>query len=459
MTTAFALLDADACIEHCNPALGALLGQSHETLTGVSFLSLFDAGDGEAVVAAFGDALAGRSPPPQDTRIATGSRVRWVNLMLSNFTREGSVGQVIALLADRSEQHATRVEIKRQSDLLASILTTATDAIVMIDRSGTITLANAATEQLFGHSAAELVGRNINVLLPQDERSVHDLYLARFAATREAHIIGRPREVQACRKDGTVFPVRLAVNEIDHLMSFIAFMHDMTDSVAMREEIVSVAVLEQQRIGRELHDSTQQALTGLALLAQTLLDRMQAATLSAADHALMRRLVDGLSDAQHEVQQLARGLVPFPIDGAALPGALAALARSVDRSDGIRCVAHCGTRLPVLGAEAATHVYRIAQEAVHNAIRHSNGRHITIDLLMEDASLALRVTDDGHGRHPASVSRSGVGIRLMEHRCSLAGGRLQLTAREGGGTCVLCSVPIPAPVHLVEQATHPAYGD
>ncbi len=221
---------------------------------------------------------------------------------------------------------------------------------------------------------------------------------------------------------------------------------EITQIKSLQREVSSIAAVEQQRIGQELHDDIQQEFAGLGLLAQTLCDILPARAEAARE--LAARLAQGIAAANERLHTLARGLVPVPVEAASLAPALAELARSTRETWRVSCLFE-PSQVRVRDADAATHLYRIAQEAVRNATRHANADRITIRLAAPDGGVMLEVSDNGIGLPPPGRIRPGVGLRLMEHRCSLIGGRLVAESQPGGGTRVACMLPaqpdLPAP--------------
>lgn len=213
---------------------------------------------------------------------------------------------------------------------------------------------------------------------------------------------------------------------------------DITQIKSLQKEVASIASLEQQRIGQELHDGIQQELTGLGLLAQTLADRLCGE--AADDRQLALRITQGIAASAGHVRSLARGLVPMPIPADKFSLALAELARSTRESLGVECTFE---EAPVRIRDSATasHLFRIAQEAVRNATRHSNAARISIRLAASEGNLRLEIRDNGVGLPPRNELRRGVGLKLMEHRCSLLGGRFVTESQPGKGTVIRCVVP------------------
>lgn len=213
---------------------------------------------------------------------------------------------------------------------------------------------------------------------------------------------------------------------------------DITQIKSLQQEVASVAAVEQQRIGQELHDGIQQELAGLGLLAQTLCDILPARGEAARD--LAQRLAQGIAAANERLHALARGLVPVPVDVESLAPALAELARGTREAFAVACLFE-PSQVRIPDADTATHLYRIAQEAVRNATRHSNADRITIRLAAPDGGVMLEVSDNGIGLPPPGRIHQGVGLRLMEHRCSLIGGRFVAESQPAGGTRIACILP------------------
>lgn len=229
-------------------------------------------------------------------------------------------------------------------------------------------------------------------------------------------------------------------DEMDRVTGVVVTLIDVTAEKALREDIVTIATLEQQRIGQELHDGTQQELTGLGLLAQSLSESLGAKG-EAAEAALAAKLATGIAETNRHVHELSRGLVPVPVGAARLEAALTDLARRTETSAGLECRLEYSAPAEVADDFIATHLFRIAQEAVTNAARHAQATSVQIRLHSGRSELRLEVADNGKGMQQPKPEGSGVGLRIMEDRCALIGGSLTVGQRAGGGTIVSCLVP------------------
>ncbi|HUN33543.1 MAG TPA: GAF domain-containing sensor histidine kinase [Trebonia sp.] len=199
------------------------------------------------------------------------------------------------------------------------------------------------------------------------------------------------------------------------------------------------AVEERQRLARELHDAVSQKLFSIrahvraaAVLAERDPER---ATMA------MSAVSELVADAQAELRAVIEGLAPPALDG--LVASLRRYADLAGRAHGVR-VTVTGRSLPVLDPATEVAVYRVAQEALHNALRHSGGHHVTISVSGAARRVALEVTDDGAGFDPASAPGGGLGLASMRQRATAAGGTLRVTSAPGQGTTVRLEAPVRA---------------
>ncbi len=217
----------------------------------------------------------------------------------------------------------------------------------------------------------------------------------------------------------------------------------LTEEIAERErlerEVLDVAESERRRIGRDLHDSLGQLLTGTALAGQVLQEKLTSRSLEEARDA--ERLVNLVEEAIELTRNLSRGLDPTGLESGGLTQGLRELAAKTNQLSPTRCVYRLSAPVEVSDSIIATHLYRIAQEAVSNAIKHAQAQRI--DLLLEGgpAWVRLTVNDDGRGL-PAAARGDGMGVRIMAHRASMMRGSFGIHARPSGGTSVVCEVPL-----------------
>jgi two-component system CheB/CheR fusion protein len=345
------------------------------------------------------------------------------------------------MLLDMTERDRAERALRWSEDHLRSIVNTAADAIVTIDEQGAIETFNTAAEYMFGYAAAEVVGRNVNLLMPPPYRDEHAGFIARYRETGEAHVIGTGREVVGLRKDGTTFPLHVAVSQIDHLGGFTGILRDLSDRQQLEWRLAEAQGEERRRLARELHDGLGGDLTGIGLLAQTLRTRLANAGSTLAAKAA--ELVTCIEDAQKQLRAAARELMPVDTIPEGLMEALNTLVKQCETTSGIPCRFQCEPPIHFEDPGTALHLFRIAQEAVHNARRHSQAAEISVTLQRVGDSLEIVVTDDGTGLKQVPGNHSGIGMDSMRQRARLLGGDCSVLPREGGGTVVRCRVPLP----------------
>ena len=329
---------------------------------------------------------------------------------------------------------------ERVEEQLHAVLEASLDALVVIGADDRMLVFNGSASRMFGYAAQEVIGRDVRMLLPPQQRAQYDECLLGYRATRPWHGIPRAHELTACRRDGVHFPALLSMYATSDADLIVGCLRDLSADKALQEEVLRIAALERQRIGQELHDGTQQELTGLGLLVHNLSEQLRE---DRSDEAqLADRIAAGITEANRRVRSMARGLVPVQIDGDSLPAALDELARGTQETYKLACRLECSGRLEIPDAGIATHLYRIAQEAVSNAARHARADAVLIKLAGDEHRLRLEVHDNGVGIRKARAVSGGVGLRLMEHRCAAIGGRFRVQARPDGGTVVTCAVPL-----------------
>lgn len=218
-----------------------------------------------------------------------------------------------------------------------------------------------------------------------------------------------------------------------------ALRNEISERQRLETELMEVAVRERRRIGQDLHDSLCQHLTGTALVGQTLCGKLEERALPEAQDA--RKIVDLLEDAIQLARNVAKGLLPVGEGAAGLMRSLEEYAEATSRTFGVSCVLECDSPVLLSSPVIATQMFRIAQEAVGNAVKHGPAAHIVISLEASDHGLHLAVADDGPGILDGG-SGSGLGMGIMADRAKHIGGALNIERRPEGGTRVSLLVPI-----------------
>jgi PAS domain S-box-containing protein len=215
---------------------------------------------------------------------------------------------------------------------------------------------------------------------------------------------------------------------------------DITERKSLEEAILEISSREQRRIAQDLHDGLGQHLTGIAFMSKVLEEKLSDQSLPEAVEAA--KIVKMVNQAIDHTRQLARGLHPVAAEPLGLMSALKKWASEVEELFHIRCTFECEKPLRIHDANLATHLYRIAQEGVTNAIRHGKSQHILIGLSGKSGTGTLIIRDDGEGFPKKPADPPGVGLSIMNYRADMVGGSVKVQPNEGRGITVTCVFPI-----------------
>jgi PAS domain S-box-containing protein len=302
-------------------------------------------------------------------------------------------------------------------------------------------LVNDAAVRQYGWSRDELLSRSVEILSAGPNQPVlppvHDAIVT-------ADLPLEPFETQHRTQDGRVLEVEVWTQSIDcgGQAGELVFAIDVTERRAFGQALMEAIGGEQRRIAQEMHDGLGQELTGLALSVRALANRAQKErdAISVDLDQLALLATSCIQDAHRIVQ----GLSPLTNADGNLDAALELLAQRSSLS-GTRVKFRSRHEVPqVVELKMRNHLYRIAQEAVQNALKHSGAKNIDIELWSRPGDLRLSVIDDGQGLTAGLEKRSGLGMRTMRFRASAIGGRLLITRGANGGNSVVCEVPIKA---------------
>jgi PAS domain S-box-containing protein len=341
---------------------------------------------------------------------------------------------------DITEVKRAEEALQQERNFVSAILNTVGTLIMVLDLDGRVVQFNRACEQTTGRQFEQVRGAPAWELFPPlDDRerfknAFEQLRMGRAPKNSEWHWLtgdGGPRLISW---SGTVLPD--ANGQVRHI---IATGVDVTESKRLEKAILEISAREEHRIGQDLHDGLGQHLTGIAfmskVLEQKLADKSEA---EAADAAKIVRLVN---EAIHKTRELSRGLLPVVSDAGGLMSALEQYALEVRDLFGLSCSFECDQPVLIFDETVANHMYRIAQEAVNNAIKHGRGENILIRLCSDEDGVALSIRDDGLGLPEDVRNSTGMGLHIMNYRAKMIGAALQIRPREGrSGTVVTCKL-------------------
>ena len=214
------------------------------------------------------------------------------------------------------------------------------------------------------------------------------------------------------------------------------------EKARLEREVLEISEGERRRIGHDLHDGLGQRLTAASMSVNALVGALKTDAPALAETAgdIGRQLREAIA----ETRSHSHGLAPVALVDDGLVIALSTLAEGTSRGGEVRCVFECPEPVRVADAEIAGHLYRIAQEAVNNALKHADSTEIRIGLERRDGMLVLEVDDDGEGFGEGEPPGKGIGFRVMRYRSELIGGMLTFGSAPAGGARISCRVPFPA---------------
>jgi signal transduction histidine kinase len=214
--------------------------------------------------------------------------------------------------------------------------------------------------------------------------------------------------------------------------------HEMQERSRLEKELLEIAEAEQRRIGQDLHDSLGQHLTATAMAGKLLAKKLQEK--SPAEAAAANRVVELTEEAVELTRKLARSLHPVELEAHGLADALQQLAAHISRAFNVSCRFASAGPLEVADIKVRTQLFRIAQEAVSNAIRHGRARHIVISFEGIGERRLLAVTDDGSGLPPDARKKNGLGLRIMDYRARMIGATFDIENLPAGGARAVCAL-------------------
>lgn len=214
---------------------------------------------------------------------------------------------------------------------------------------------------------------------------------------------------------------------------------DISEIRRLERQLIEISDREQARIGQDLHDGLCQVLVSAAFDCNMLQQKLAAKSLENSEDA--QRLSTLLDAAITQARQVSRGLYPVKLEAEGLMSALEELAANTSSRFKLPCMLQCEQQVRVLNNSVSTHLYRIAQEAVNNAVRHASASQICIGLEMNGEVVVLSVRDDGIGM-PRGSKRLGMGLHIMEYRVHTIGAKMQINSLKGAGTTITVQVPL-----------------
>ena len=301
-----------------------------------------------------------------------------------------------------------------------------------------IVFANEGMAQMTGYSSSELKGQSLQVFQGSETNKEFMLEM-RYALEQ-----GKPyaTEIVHYKKNKIPYLVRWSISPVrddsGKITHFVSVQREITEQRRLERELVEISEREQRRIGRDLHDGLGQKLTGLSFMAKSLERRLKNYDVEAAEQAMtISQLVN---EAKTDARTLSKGLVTVDLKGNGLILALEELASRIENFAPIKCSVTSNLTIPILDEDIATHLYRIGQEAMTNAFKHSGASLVSVELQQIEGQIILTVEDDGVGFKNGTPLKEGMGLRIMEFRAKMINASLSIKPIAQGGTRVQCTL-------------------
>ena len=349
----------------------------------------------------------------------------------------GAGGEPFELIGSRldvTERKEIEQSLREDASRMQALVDANPDLLFRIDRAGRYLDFHAGDETLLAARPNEIIGRNMADLFEADFANEARTLIDEALATGKPQTLEYQLPLQGEIRD---FEARLVPSGPDEVISIV---RDITDRARLEREVVAIGEFERRRIGRDLHDGLGQELTGISLGLRTLHHKLRRERSPLADTA--EKLTGLVQQAIVDTQRIVRLLSPSISAERGLGAELSNLVRDVDEHTGVRCLAHCSGTADVFDREVATHLYRIAQESISNALKHSGATTIELTFRCDANSAMLEILDDGKGIPLDRDRPSGLGLKSMYYRARMLHGTLEISALAEGGTRVLCTCPL-----------------
>nr|WP_294383745.1 PAS domain-containing protein [Prosthecobacter sp.] len=395
----------------------------------------------------------------------------------------GQVSGWLASISDISERRMIENELQRERAFLRQVIDATPSMIFVKDGNGRFLLGNEALARSCGTTVKKLVGRTDadfhrtpeqvarfsqidrkvmtsgrSLRIPEEEITQASGEVRWFSTGKVPlfneqgvcdKVLGVATDITEQRRAQKELEKRVDERTAELLAANDKLLVQMNERRRLETAVLDIAEQEQRRLGQDLHDGLCQSLSGLTFMARSLSKTLDAQNLS-EEAAEAAHLAELIHQSVEQSRDIAKGLHPVVMDAEGLVSALHELAA---RSNGnIACRLRCEHKVPIADDAVALHLYRIAQEAVTNALKHSGARTIILSLKLRQNLLTLSVADDGCGIPGADPTGKGIGLRLMKYRADVIGADFAVARRKNQGTRMTCSLrmtdaglPLPQP--------------
>lgn len=435
------ITDLKGRITYSNSAANKIFGYGRDQVKGKYIRKLYGDEDITPFLNVVKTCLGGESVKGKWHGIKSNGTKVWLDVRAKMVEDvNGFPGCVISIVEIEKLIHAEE-QLKKSRALSHNIFEASTDAIITFDKEGKILSSNRAIQKLFGYEKKELKGQSLNLLFltPFNEGVEHSFFDS--DQNEEKNMTGQTKEIRGKSKKGELFPIELTISKVDWggKKIFTGIIRNLTARRNLERRIIESGQEERRKIGRDLHDGLGQMLTGTRMLAENLAKKLKIKGVEAAED--VEEIAMMIQEADEFARTLARGLVQVDIEKKGLSVALQDLCNRTEKLTGVSCKFYDFEDAEVNDHNLALHLYRIAQEAINNAIRHGKPEKVQVRLSNNEHHTALSVVDDGLGFTEEKKSNEGSGIEIMKYRARVMGGVFEITRTLDGLTQIRCVIP------------------
>jgi PAS domain S-box-containing protein len=343
----------------------------------------------------------------------------------------GIVRRALGVLERERRLAEAKESVRQGEERHKQVIQTALDGFVRFDRNGNVLEVNQALCELLADTADNLKKRNAfdatGIGLPADVQS----RISKLEEEGAAHCFAR-----LVRRDGPEIEVEISLRRNGD--DFFGFVHDVSAQRHLERQMQQITLDERRRFGQELHDGLGQQLTAIEMMIHTLARELKTPAPKQAKTAF--EITNYIRRAIAQAREIAHGLVPVADEGEGLMNALQELSRMTALA-GVACEFECAKPIKIDDAGMASHLHRIAQEGVTNALKHAQAQHIRLRLDDLGSAIELTIEDDGRGFSRRKKAHGGMGLNVMQHRAVLIGGRLTVENTASEGVRITCTLP------------------
>jgi PAS domain S-box-containing protein len=427
----------DDIITDWNTGAERAFGYTANEIIGKSFATIVPPEKRREMLNIEAQILRGEHPDYYETtRVAKDGRRVMVSVLTAPILdASGRVTGISTVARNITRQKQAEEALRQSERSLADFFTESPIGLLWVGPQGQVQRVNRVQLELLGRTQEEVIGHTVKNFIVEEEIAAD--VLARLAKGETL----RDYRARLKERNGTVKHVLIDANglwEGSGLIHSRWFVRDISRRVELEREILAITEREQRRIGQDLHDDLGQQLAGIEFLTQTLAHQLSGMSRPAAARA--NEIAGMVRRTMVRARELARGLSPIGLESDGLMVSLRELAARTKKIFRVDCRFKCRGQVLIPDHSVGIHLYRIAQEAVSNAIKHGKASRIDIGLTKTSERIVLAVSDNGIGMPKKARKTRGMGLRVMQYRAGMIDASLIGQRQPDGGTTFVCSI-------------------